>query len=138
MSPSEGFSCSGLVTYLLPRAGIITPQLCNRGDFREVRTTSDYERLCETVSWDESRRGDLLLFTKRSNNGEVLNSFHMGILLQRRIAGGAYIHAPGLENSWVEVDQDFSLVPNHVWDQPELLPDYMQIRRIPSSWDALG
>lgn len=138
MSPTEGFSCSGFVTYVCREAGVRLPEVPDRKSMqlRPFRMTHDYLRYCEPVSWKESRRGDLTIFTKRSRKDpNTLHPIHIGMLIERDgWDRAALLHAPGLKDSRVEVTREFQLIPNIVWDQPELLPDYLQIRRIPESW----
>lgn len=123
----EGFTCSGFVAYLLPKIGVQP----------FARTTHEFAQRCHPVNWTSAKRGDLLLFTTRTRKRPGLQAFHMGVLLNRSAVGVRYLHAPGLHNSQVRIDENSELIPGYVWDQPELLPDYLQIRRIPEEWSCI-
>lgn len=91
---SHGFDCSGFVTYVLRHAGIIIPDFIGvDNQQRPIRHTNEY--------WDHfgvvthvPKPGDLVVFSRR---GQFPT--HIGIVYGEN----SYIHAPGTDNSSVEL-----------------------------------
>ncbi|MCG8633169.1 MAG: C40 family peptidase [Desulfobacterales bacterium] len=75
-SPSEGFDCSGLVTYTHSRAGISMPRTA-QAQFKKGRP----------VPRSALQPGDLVFF----NAPDKKNAVHVGIFIGRN----NFVHAPG-------------------------------------------
>lgn len=66
--PKVGFDCSGFITYVFNRFGIAVP-----------RSSVDFTDVGKTVSVEEAKRGDLILFT--GTNPAERQVGHMGIIV---------------------------------------------------------
>ena len=85
ISPTEGFDCSGFVSFLLDQIGFPRPP--------EIRWTAEYfDGFGVPVHYGMHAPGDLVFFSKKG-----LVPMHMGIVIE----GNNYIHAIGADNGKV-------------------------------------
>lgn len=78
--PKEGFDCSGFITYVFNHFGIAVP-----------RTSVDFTNVKHEVPLQDSRPGDLILFTGTDSTIRVVG--HMGIILSNPGDSVKFIHA---------------------------------------------
>lgn len=79
--PNVGFDCSGFITYVFHHFNITVP-----------RSSVDFSNVGKTVSIEEAKKGDLILFT--GTNELERNVGHMGIVIANdAVAGLQFIHA---------------------------------------------
>lgn len=73
-SPSDGFDCSGYVWWVYKQHGLSVP-----------RTASEQARYGQSVSYDNLRAGDIVVFDPPQNKGK-----HTGVYTGR----GTFLHSP--------------------------------------------
>ena len=79
--PNVGFDCSGFITYVFHHFNISVP-----------RSSIDFSNLGKTVSLEDAKAGDLILFTGTNELERKVG--HMGIVIENDIKGGLqFIHA---------------------------------------------
>ena len=88
--PKEGFDCSGFITYVFNHFGIAVP-----------RTSVDFTHVKHEVSLQDSRPGDLILFTGTDSNIRTVG--HMGIILSNPGDSIKFIHATSGSKYWVNM-----------------------------------
>ncbi len=76
----KGFDCSGFVTYVFNHYNISVP-----------RVSKDFTNAGATVTLDNSKRGDLILFTGTDTTGWVVG--HMGFITHNDNGKIAFIHS---------------------------------------------
>ncbi|KAA9041779.1 NlpC/P60 family protein [Ginsengibacter hankyongi] len=76
----QGFDCSGFITYVFNHFKIQVP-----------RISKDFTNAGTPVSLDESKPGDLILFTGTDTNGWIVG--HMGIITQNENGKIQFIHS---------------------------------------------
>lgn len=76
----QGFDCSGFINYVFNHYKIQVP-----------RSSIDFTNAGTPVSLDESKRGDLILFTGTDTTGWVVG--HMGIITQNENGTIKFIHS---------------------------------------------
>ena len=76
----QGFDCSGFITYIFNHYKIQVP-----------RSSIDFTNAGTPVSLDESKRGDLILFTGTDTTGWGVG--HMGIITQNENGTIKFIHS---------------------------------------------
>ena len=86
--PATGFDCSGLVSYVHSREGIVVP-----------RTASTQFAAARRVALGELRPGDLVFFRLVPHSREVT---HVGIY----VGNGRFVHAPQSGRNVVEASLD--------------------------------
>lgn len=79
-SPATGFDCSGFVNYVFGHFNIEVP-----------RSSVEFTNKCCDVPLNESRPGDLILFT--GTNSSVRTVGHIGIIVSNDSTGVQFIHA---------------------------------------------
>jgi lipoprotein Spr len=79
-SPDAGFDCSGFITYTFNHFGIAVP-----------RSSVDFTHVNHEVSLQNSKPGDLILFTGTDSTVKTVG--HMGILTTSAQQGHQFIHA---------------------------------------------
>lgn len=79
-SPAAGFDCSGFVNYVFGHFDIEVP-----------RSSVEFTNKCCDVPLNESRPGDLILFTGTNSNIRTVG--HIGIIVSNDSAGVQFIHA---------------------------------------------
>ncbi len=95
-SPINGFDCSGFVRFVLNEAGITIPDCLGLdGNRRQIRHANELWDYYGVMVHDENRQpGDLIFFSKTGSFPT-----HIGIVRDEE----TYIHAPGTNESMVEV-----------------------------------
>jgi cell wall-associated NlpC family hydrolase len=79
-NPKVGFDCSGFITYVFTHFRIQVP-----------RSSIDFTNVGKTVSLDQAKRGDIILFT--GTNSLEANIGHMGLVISNGDQGLEFIHA---------------------------------------------
>ncbi len=79
-NPSEGFDCSGFITYVFNHYKIKVP-----------RSSKDFENAGTEIPIVNSKRGDLILFTGTDSTERVIG--HMGIVISNDNIGLKFIHS---------------------------------------------
>ncbi len=77
--PSQGFDCSGFITYVFNHYNIKVP-----------RSSKDFENTGTEIPIEKSKRGDLILFTGTDSTERIIG--HMGIVVSNN-GGLKFIHA---------------------------------------------
>lgn len=99
-SPS-GFDCSEFVSHCLQQAGHVLPLSPTTG--RPIRHTEEFFDFYGVLIHDDFRKeGDLVFFSKN-----FLRPTHLGIYLGENLM----IHSPGIDNTVVEIDSIYSILP---------------------------
>jgi len=94
-SPETGFDCSGLVKFVLTQVGLHVPDYIGQDDVRRpIRHANEFWDHYGVTVGSEPKGGDLIFFTRRG-----LFPTHVGIVRDDE----SYIHAPGRDNTKVEV-----------------------------------
>lgn len=78
--PQKGFDCSGFINFVF-----------NNYNFDVPRSSKDFEFFGRTVSINEAREGDLVLFTGTDKNDPTIG--HIGILINREGMKSEFIHS---------------------------------------------
>ena len=78
--PYEGFDCSGFITYVFNHYKIKVP-----------RSSKDFENVGKTIPLNETRRGDLILFTGTDSTERTIG--HMGIIVSNLGDSIKFIHS---------------------------------------------
>lgn len=76
----KGFDCSGFITYVFSHFKISVP-----------RISSDFTNAGKEIPIQQSRRGDIILFTGSNANSGVVG--HMGIITENKDGNVEFIHA---------------------------------------------
>ncbi len=76
----NGFDCSGFVTYVFNHFNISVP-----------RVSKDFTNAGTTVQLDESKKGDLILFTGTDTTGWIVG--HMGFIIENNLGKVKFIHS---------------------------------------------
>jgi cell wall-associated NlpC family hydrolase len=84
----EGFDCSGFISYVF-----------NHFDIQVPRSSLEFTNAGTTVSLEESKKGDLILFTGTDTTGWVVG--HMGIITQNNQGIIQFIHSASGNNKGV-------------------------------------
>ncbi len=79
-SKSTGFDCSGFIWYVFKHFSISVP-----------RISADFTNAGNEVSFELSKRGDIILFTGSDPNSGVVG--HMGIITKNNRNGVSFIHS---------------------------------------------
>lgn len=96
-SPETGFDCSGLVKFVLTQVGLHIPDYIGQDDVRRpIRHANEFWDHYGVVVGSEPEGGDLIFFTRHG-----LFPTHVGIVRD----GESYIHAPGRDDTKVEVSE---------------------------------
>lgn len=85
MTRSKGFDCSGFINYVFRHFHIATP-----------RSSVDFTNAGTPVPLDDSRPGDLILFTGTDTTGRIVG--HMGIITQNDNGQLHFIHSSSGRN----------------------------------------
>lgn len=95
-SPIDGFDCSGFVRFVLQQSGLHVPDFIGMdGAKRPIRHANEFwDHYGIGVHPEMRQTGDLIFF---SRNGRFPT--HVGIVRDPE----SYIHAPGRDNTWVEI-----------------------------------
>jgi cell wall-associated NlpC family hydrolase len=87
MEPSTGFDCSGFINYVFNHFNIEVP-----------RSSVDFTNTGVTITTDNARPGDLILFT--GTNSSIRTVGHIGLVVSNDTSGIHFIHASsGKENA---------------------------------------
>lgn len=78
--PKEGFDCSGFITYVFNRFGIIVP-----------RRSVDFTNIDHEISLQDAKTGDLILFTGTDSTDRTVG--HMGIIIAQSTGPPQFIHS---------------------------------------------
>lgn len=78
--PSNGFDCSGFITYVF-----------NHFDVRVPRSSIDFTNVGRTVDLDSVKPGDLVLFTGTDSTERFVG--HMGIITENKAGAVSFIHS---------------------------------------------
>lgn len=78
--PQQGFDCSGYINYVF-----------NNYNFDVPRSSKDFEFFGRTVTINEAREGDLVLFTGTDENDPTIG--HMGILINSKGMQSDFVHS---------------------------------------------
>ena len=89
-NPKEGFDCSGFITYVFNHFGIAVP-----------RTSVDFTNVKHEVPLQDSRPGDLILFTGTDSNIRTVG--HMGIVLSNPGDTVKFIHSTSSRKNGVAI-----------------------------------
>jgi cell wall-associated NlpC family hydrolase len=80
IDPSQGFDCSGFITYVFNHFGIIVP-----------RSSVDFTHAGREIDLKNAKPGDLVLFTGTDSTTRIVG--HMGILVTSPKEGLMFIHS---------------------------------------------
>ena len=80
IDPSQGFACSGFITYVFNHHGISVP-----------RSSKDFTNVEREVKLKEAKAGDLILFT--GTDSTVREVGHMGIITENNGTDISFIHS---------------------------------------------
>lgn len=80
INPDSGFDCSGFITYVFNHFNIQVP-----------RSSIDFTNAGEEVPVEDSKKGDLILFTGTDSTEKFVG--HMGIITQNDNSGLQFIHS---------------------------------------------
>lgn len=78
--PKVGFDCSGFITYVFSHFNIIVP-----------RSSIDFTNVGKTISSDEAKPGDLILFTGTDSTEKFVG--HMGLVVSNENKQLEFIHS---------------------------------------------
>ena len=81
----NGFDCSGFITYVF-----------NHFDIKVPRSSVDFTNAGTPVALQNSKRGDLILFTGTDTTGWIVG--HMGIITENRKGNIKFIHSSSGKN----------------------------------------
>ena len=110
-SPDNGFDCSGLVGFVLSKAGLTIPEYTGQdGMQRPIRHANEFWDSYGIAVHDEYKRpGDLIFFSRRGSFPT-----HIGIVRDEE----SYIHAPGTSESKVEVQPiSYEVIVKRSWER---------------------
>jgi cell wall-associated NlpC family hydrolase len=79
-NPKTGFDCSGFITYVFNHFGIAVP-----------RSSIDFTNVGKTVTVEEARRGDIILFTGTDSTEKFIG--HMGLVTENNGSELQFIHS---------------------------------------------
>jgi cell wall-associated NlpC family hydrolase len=78
--PKVGFDCSGFITYVFHHFNIIVP-----------RSSIDFTNVGTEVRWEDSKPGDLILFTGTDSTEKFVG--HMGLIVSNKDQQLEFIHS---------------------------------------------
>lgn len=80
VDPSQGFDCSGFITYVFNHFGIEVP-----------RSSKDFTSVERQINLNQAKRGDIILFTGTDSTKRVVG--HMGIITSLGSNGAEFIQS---------------------------------------------
>lgn len=80
IDPTQGFDCSGFITYVFGHFGIEVP-----------RSSKDFTSIQREISLKKAKRGDIILFTGTDSTKREVG--HMGIITALNSEGHQFIHS---------------------------------------------
>jgi cell wall-associated NlpC family hydrolase len=78
--PSQGFDCSGFITYVFNHFGIAVP-----------RSSADFTAVPKEITLKQAKTGDIILFTGTDSTSRTVG--HMGILMAHPGQEFSFIHS---------------------------------------------
>lgn len=78
--PANGFDCSGFITYVFNKFGIMVP-----------RSSKDFENVGDPIMMFAAKRGDLILFTGTDSTDKTIG--HMGIIASNNGGRIQFVHS---------------------------------------------
>jgi len=88
--PKVGFDCSGFITYIFNHFNIIVP-----------RSSIDFTNVGKTISSDDAKPGDLILFTGTDSTEKFVG--HMGLVVSNQNKQLEFIHSTSGEKYGVTI-----------------------------------